>query len=114
MLSIGTALGYTLVMGLVIFFCRFLPFVIIRPRDQDEPGNNPFLTFVEKIVPPVAMTVLAFSSIVSSVKDSPDYTGAIAVTAASAVTALLHIWKRNSLISIFSGTLLYMILIRLL
>ncbi|MDR2739300.1 MAG: AzlD domain-containing protein [Treponema sp.] len=34
--------------------------------------------------------------------------------AASAFTALVHLWKRNSLISIIGGTLLYMILSRIL
>jgi branched-subunit amino acid transport protein AzlD len=36
------------------------------------------------------------------------------VLAASVFTALTHLWRRNALISIIGGTLVYMVLIRVL
>ncbi|MDR0690037.1 MAG: AzlD domain-containing protein [Spirochaetaceae bacterium] len=47
-----------------------------------------------------------------SVKE--DLPGSIPVLIASGFTALVHLWKRNALISIFGGTLIYMVLSRLL
>jgi branched-subunit amino acid transport protein AzlD len=58
------------------------------------------------------MTVLAFNSIASPVKGSL-HEGAPVLTAA-VFTALVHLWKRNPLISIFGGTALYMLLERVL
>jgi branched-subunit amino acid transport protein AzlD len=71
-----------------------------------------FLDFVEKTVPPVAMTVLAFNSIAFTFKESPS--GGMAAVAAAVFTALLHLWRRNPLISIFGGTAAYLALQRLL
>jgi branched-subunit amino acid transport protein AzlD len=97
----------TFVMGGVIFFCRVFPFLFFR-----EKASETFLALVEKTAPPVAMTVLAFNAISGPIKE--DLHTAIPVLAASAFTALVHLWKRNSLISIIGGTALYMVLNRVL
>jgi branched-subunit amino acid transport protein AzlD len=138
MLSTGTALLYTIVLGVVIFFCRVLPFILFRderkagldppvtdgPADRNPGPENPggglkaFLRFVEKIAPPVAMTVLAVNSLAGPVKEAAagfpagntDLAAVIPLAAAAFCTAVLHIWKRNALISIFGGTALYMAL----
>jgi branched-subunit amino acid transport protein AzlD len=59
-------------------------------------------------VPPAAMTVLAFNAIGTSFKDNPH--DGLLVLAASVFTSLLHLWKRNFLVSILGGTILFMIL----
>jgi branched-subunit amino acid transport protein AzlD len=110
-------------MGAVIFFCRAFPFLIFRDKAKngavkDKPPFAAFLAFVEKVAPPVAMTVLAFNALASSAKDTIlENHGVIAVlcaclplVAGAAFTALSYIWKRNTLISIFGGTILYMAL----
>jgi branched-subunit amino acid transport protein AzlD len=130
MLSTGTALFYTVVLGAVIFFCRVLPFILFRDEGKADsagsgPANRPaglraFLGFVEKVAPPVAMTVLAFNSLAGPVKEAAaglpagnaDLSVLIPLAAAALGTAVLHIWKRNALISIFGGTALYMLLER--
>ncbi len=104
MLSIRDAVMYTFIMGAVIFLCRAFAFILLRGKNSGDIRENKFLTFVEKIVPPVAMTVLAFNTVLTPTKDNPVSSGSAAVIAASIATALLHLWKRNSLISIFSGT----------
>ncbi|MDR0376009.1 MAG: hypothetical protein LBH85_09900, partial [Treponema sp.] len=73
--SVQKALVLTVIMGAVIFFCRAFPFLIFRdkPKDGAAKDNAPFsafLAFVEKVAPPVAMTVLAFNALASSVKDA--------------------------------------------
>jgi branched-subunit amino acid transport protein AzlD len=113
------ALLLTVVMGAVIFFCRFFPFLFFgkgmsaNGRDgEDKPSaRTAFLGFVEKTVPPAAMTVLAFNALAGPIKAGSG--GAISVLAASVFTALLHLWRRNPLVSIFGGTALYMILERI-
>ncbi|MDR0718633.1 MAG: AzlD domain-containing protein [Treponema sp.] len=113
----------TLVMGAVIFFCRFFPFLFfggknLPPADQNS-GKQAFLNFVEKIVPPVAMTVLAFNDITGRLgsidwgKGGGGLLHAAPVLAAALVTAVLHIRKRNPLLSIFGGTALFMLLERI-
>ncbi|MDR0586747.1 MAG: AzlD domain-containing protein [Treponema sp.] len=130
MLNTGTALLYTVVLGAVIFFCRVLPFILFKDEKKTCPagsgtaggpanglaGAKAFLGFVEKVAPPVAMTVLAFNSLAGPVKEAAegfsaaDFVAIIPVATAALCTAVLHVWKRNALISIFGGTALYMLL----
>jgi branched-subunit amino acid transport protein AzlD len=122
-LSVQKALVLTIVMGAIVFFCRAFPFLIFRDREEDGAiqNNSPFaafLTFVEKVAPPVAMTALAFNALVVPVKDavleSRGLAGVLFTCAPLAVgaafTAVSYVWKRNTLISIFGGTILYMAL----
>jgi branched-subunit amino acid transport protein AzlD len=112
MLSSGQALFYSLLMGLVILVCRALPFILFhRTVDEKARGNTRgirFLSFVERVLPPIAMTVLAFNAITSPVRENPEQV--LPALLASLFTALAHLWKRNSLLSIAGGTALYMML----
>ena len=108
--SLKEAFGLVFAMGAVILFCRAFPFLFFRKGAADSPGKTAFLAFVEKIVPPVAMTVLAANALGSSFRENPR-DGLLAL-AASVLTAGLHLWKRNPLVSILGGTALYMILSR--
>lgn len=99
----GKALAAILVSALVIASIRFLPFVLFRkgrvPRGME---------FVEKYMPPVAMTVLVAGSLAGVGWMKPPH-GAPEI-AGVVVTALVHLWKRNVLLSICAGTGLYMVL----
>ena len=117
------AFGLVCAMGAVIFFCRAFPFIFFsRERSSQSKGTRAFLDFVERIAPPVAMTVLAFNALGPSLGNlaralvstpvSGEYMSSLAVIIAAVLTALTHIWKRNALISIFGGTAVYMILQR--
>ena len=122
--GINEALILTMVMAAVIFFCRLFPFLFFRGKpgemthndEADPPGRRKsarrpaFLAFVEKTVPPVAMTVLAFNALAAPVKTNLRELPPVLI--AAAFTALVHLWRRNPLISIFGGTALYMLLIR--
>jgi branched-subunit amino acid transport protein AzlD len=123
-----------LALGGVIFFCRVLPFILFRKKPKktetgaaagtetaetetaetetvETAGNfqGPFLSIVEKIVPPVAMTVLAVNAMAAPIQGKASE--AVPVLAAAGLTALLQLWKRNVLLSIFAGTALYMLLV---
>ena len=116
--------GMVLAMGAVILFCRAFPFLFFSQKSKpetegssndkngmDSPAKEAFFNFIEKIVPPVAMTVLAVNALFSSFKDNPK--DGLLVLGASLVTALVHLWKSNTLLSILGGTVLYMILRRI-
>ena len=123
MLGANEALLLVLAMGAVILFCRAFPFLFFSGNRKNIPSNQnakeeagpsrrmAFLDFVEKIVPPVAMTVLAFNALGGAFRENPS--DGLLVLAASVSTALIHIWKRNALVSIIGGTALYMILMRI-
>lgn len=107
MLSVEAAFVVVLVMAAVILACRAIPFVLF------SKGKAPAaLSFIEKYMPPVAMTVLAASSYASL-----DWTArphGLPELAAGLFVVLAHLWKRNALISIFGGTAFYMVLHRFL
>jgi len=120
MTTIGEALLLTLAMGATIFFCRIFPFLFFRKRITGETWDDSaihrnerranFLAFVEKTVPPVAMTALAFNALASPIRAN---LGELVPTiTAAALTAGIHLWRRNPMISIFTGTAVYMVLIR--
>jgi len=105
------ALLLTVVMAASIFFCRIFPFLFFR-ASADGKRSKIFLAFVEKTVPPAAMTVLAFNALVAPSQTNPREL--LPTLTAAIVTALVHLWRRNPLISIFGGTAVYMGLIRVL
>lgn len=106
-------MNYNLVVALTIvlttallFFYRGAPFFIFSKR---EPPAG--LKFVEKCLPPLIIATL----IVYCLKDI-DYAskpwGAPQFIAIAA-TVGLHLWRRNSMVSIFGGTVLFMLLSRI-
>ncbi|MDR1301304.1 MAG: AzlD domain-containing protein [Treponema sp.] len=115
MVSLRSALILTVIMGGVIFFCRVFPFLFFRSQQDREDGHlkpretwGSMLDFVEKLVPPVAMTVLAFNAI--SAPWILDFAQGFPALLAAGFTALVHLWKRNALLSICGGTAVYMLI----
>lgn len=105
-LTLNQALIATLVSTLVIFATRAFPFILFSKRKPPA-----IIQFIEKYIPPMVMAVLlvyCFKDL-QFVPGQFDFSSLIALAA----TILLHIWKGNSMISIFGGTIIYMILIRL-
>jgi branched-subunit amino acid transport protein AzlD len=127
-LSVFDALIMAAACGAVIFFCRAFPFLFFVGNSKAlSKSTNAFMEFIERIAPPAAMTVLTFNALgpslgnlvkaalnaLSSVPMPDESMSALAIFCAAVLTALLHIWKRNSLMSIFGGTAIYMVLQRL-
>ena len=93
------------VTALVTALTRFLPFAVFGRRPLPR-----MVTYLGRVLPPAIMAAL----VVYCLKDV-DLTAhpfSLAEIIAVAVTALAHIWKRNTLLSIAVGTACYMILIR--
>ena len=95
------------VAALTTMATRFLPFLIFSNSEKTPP----IITYLGKVLPCAIMGML----VVYCMKDvrflaapfgAPELIGC-------AVVALLHIWKRNSLLSIGVGTVCYMLLVQL-
>lgn len=95
------------VVALVTAGLRFLPFLIF----VENRTTPPLITYLGQVLPYSIMGML----VIYCLKD-------VSLTAAPfgipeaigcAVVALLHIWKRNTLLSIGAGTVCYMLLVQL-
>jgi len=95
------------VMALVTAATRFLPFWLLG----DKGETPPFLRYLGQVLPYAIMGML----VVYCLKDvSPATLSSVLPAAAGvAVTAGLHLWKHNTLLSILGGTALYMFLVQM-
>ena len=84
---------------------RVLPFLVFRNRKV--PGFVPFLATYG---PPAILTILTLYCFKDVDWAAPSRR--IPELAAAALTAVLHLWQRNTLLSTVGGTALYMVLIR--
>lgn len=86
---------------------RFLPFLVF-PESKQPPK---LAEYFGKVLP-YAMTGLL---VVYALRNTPILTGShgIPELIACAVITLLHLWKRNMLLSTAGGTAVYMLLIQL-
>ena len=95
------------VIALVTAALRFLPFWIFRENRKTPP----LVSYLGQVLPFAIMGML----VVYCLKDI-SFTGApfgIPEIIGCAVVILLHIWKRNTLLSIGAGTVIYMLLVQL-
>ncbi len=112
MLNLQEALIATFFIMLVTILERAFPFILFSRKNPPK-----IINFIEKYIPPMVMAALLFYCIkdISFVSNGTvDLKGFLPYTIGIGATVALHIWKRNSLISIFGGTGIYMILIRIL
>ncbi len=101
MTDISYLLGVIAVMTVATFATRLFPFVVLKGK-----GDHPTLDFLGRYMPPAVMTILVLYSLKSVELTSAPH-GANELIALSITTAV-HLWKRNSLLSIISGTIFYM------
>lgn len=95
------------VAALVTMATRFLPFLIFHGKKETPK----VITFLGKVLPYAIMGMLVVYcmkdiSFLQSPFGIPELLGC-------AVVALLHVWKRNTLLSIGVGTVFYMLVIQL-
>lgn len=98
--------GAVAVMALVTAALRFLPFAIFN-------GNKKTLAIVEKLgrVLPYAIMGMLVVYCLKGVRFE-SVSGWVPALIACLVVGILYVWKRNTLISIVSGTVCYMILVQ--
>lgn len=106
-LSVTAALAATAVTALIIACERAFPFALFSRRKAPAA-----LRFIEKYIPPMVIAAL----LVCCLKGVSFQTagGFLPELAALALTVALHLWRRNSMLSIFAGTILCIILRKIL
>lgn len=124
MLTTAQALAAIAVMAVVTFLTRVLPFLLFD-RGESPPK---LVLYLGRVLPPAVIAMLIIyclrnPSVAVSAELAGSLSGWLAPVVsffvgwapqliAGAVVVVLHIWKRNNLLSIFGGTILYMILVQ--
>ena len=94
------------VAGAVTLLLRFLPFRIFNGKRETPP----YIIYLGKVLPYAIMGMLVIYclrgiSFAAAANFLPELI-------ACAVVVLAHVWKRNTLLSIISGTVCYMLLVQ--
>lgn len=94
------------VVALITALLRFLPFLIFG----ENRTTPPLITYLGQVLPYAIMGML----VVYCLKDVTFTASPFGIPEAigCAVVALLHLWKRNTLLSIGAGTVCYMLLVQ--
>ena len=105
-LSTGQAVASIAVMAAVTFLTRALPFLLF------DRGRHPpkLVLYLGRVLPPAVIAMLIVYCL-RTVRFAAVPQWAPQLIAAAAVVAL-HVWKHNNLLSIFGGTVLYMVLVQ--
>ncbi len=106
MLSIGAAIAAIAVMAIVTFLTRVLPFLLFD-RGESPPK---LVLYLGRVLPPAIIAMLIVYCLRGVSFATPG--GWVPQLLCVAVVVALHLWKHNNLLSIFGGTVLYMVLVQ--
>lgn len=95
------------VAGIVTAALRFLPFLIFG-GDRKTPA---YIEYLGKVLPCAIMAMLVVFCLKNVSLVSAPY--GLPELISCAMVVLLHVWKRNTILSIIGGTACYMILVQL-
>ena len=103
MIDVKHSLAIVIVIAVVTALLRFLPFLVF------SKGTPKAVIYLGKVLPYSLMAMLLVyclrnTEIIASPHGLPELIAVVLVV-------LLHKWKHNSLISILSGTVVYMLLL---
>ena len=93
------------VMSIVTILIRFLPFIIFKK-------NTPrYISYLGTVLPPAIIGML----VIYCLKDVSPFVHPFGIPEVIAVACVIcaQVWKRNSLLSILTGTAIYMVLVRI-
>lgn len=89
------------------FFTRALPFLLFSGKEK-LPS---FVDYLGKYLPPCVMAVLMVYCLKSI--SFAALSGFVPYIVSVAAVVLLHLWKRNNMISIIGGTAIYMVFVQI-
>ena len=92
-------------MSITTILLRFLPFLVFK---KETP---PYISYLGKVLPPAIIGMLVIYCLKDVTPTVSPY--GIPELIAAACVVILQVWKRNSLISILTGTVIYMILVQM-
>lgn len=101
------ALAMILIMAAITFLIRTLPFLLF-PGNKKTPA---YISYLGEVLPFAIIGMLVVycfkdTQVLSAPFGVPELITTIAIVA-------VHVWKRNTLLSIGGGTLLYMFLVQI-
>lgn len=94
------------VVAVITLLIRALPFLILKDK------SNPYIEYLGDVLPYAIMAML----VVYCLKGVDLLSGNHGICEILGVLAVigLHLWKRNTLLSIFGGTIVYMLCVQVL
>ncbi len=105
--SAGLSFLIILAVALTTFATRVVPFLIF-PKGKEIPA---VIQYLGQVLTPAIIGMLVVYCLKSTKLLEAPY--GIPEVICVCVTAGLHVWKRNNLLSIGTGTVLYMILVQM-
>ena len=84
---------------------RFAPFLLLRGRETPK-----FIAYLGRVLPYAIMGMLVVYCLRGT--EFAEVSNWMPQLIATALVVLLHVWKRNTLLSIIAGTACYMILVQ--
>ncbi len=93
-------------MALATALTRFLPFLVFG-RGRKPPRA---IEYLGRALPPAMLTLLVVYCLRSMNFAAPPF--GLPEAVACGVVAALHLWRANALLSIFGGTVVYMLLVQ--
>lgn len=94
------------VIAVLSFILRAAPFILFRS------GHTPaIVTYLGRVMPPAVIGMLVIYCFAAI--DFTRWQAFVPALIAAGIVVLLHIWKKNSLLSIGVGTVAYMLMIQL-
>ena len=106
MLSPAGAVAAIAVMAVITFLTRALPFLLFD-RGESPPK---LVLYLGRVLPPAIIAMLIIYCLRGVSFLTPG--GWVPQLLCVGVVVALHLWKHNNLLSIFGGTVLYMILVQ--
>lgn len=105
-LSAGTSFLIIVVVGITTFATRVIPFLLF-PKGKEIPKT---VQYLGKVLTPAVIGMLVVyclknTSVLRAPYGIPEVISVLTVV-------ILHLWKRNNLLSIGVGTVLYMVLVQ--
>ena len=100
-----SALLIVAVVAAVTLFTRVLPFAVFRDRKLPR-----MVSYLGRVLPAAIMAILIVYCLRGVSFGAYPY--GLPEAIAAAVVIALHLWKRSVLLSIFSGTAVYMLMIQ--
>lgn len=100
------SLAIILVVSITTFATRVIPFLLF-PKGKEVPKT---VQYLGKVLTPAVIGMLVVYCLKDTVVLTTPY--GVPELISVIVTAILHVWKRNNLLSIGVGTVLYMFLIQ--
>ena len=98
----------TFSMGIVTFALRSTPFLVFK-KDKEIPGT---IKYLGTVLAPASIALLVVYCYTDFSFTKPPY--AIPEIIAGLLVVVMHLWKRNMLLSVIAGTAIYMIFVQVL